>query len=78
MKLPWVRRSLDETRLVLWMPYREDNRQWLHEALGQRIRPEWNKAARRWEVARPHLRRLVVGLADRFGAVDVYREFLGG
>lgn len=74
-KIPCVRRSLDETRLTLWMPYREGNREWLHESLGARIRPEWNKTAKRWELARSHLRAVVLALAERFGTVDVYLEF---
>ena len=57
------------------MPYRDGNRQWLHDVLGERTRPTWNKDLKQWEIARPHFRRLVEALADRFGAVDVYLEY---
>lgn len=57
------------------MPYHVGNRRWLKEGLGSRTRPEWNKGAHRWEVARTHFRPLVFALAEQFGAVDVYLEF---
>jgi hypothetical protein len=53
------------------MPYKPDNRAWLHEQLGDYIRPEWNKVAGHWEIARPHMRAVVEALADRFGIVEV-------
>ena len=53
------------------MPYRPDNRTWIHENLDVHVRPDWNKQARRWEIARPHFRSVVEALAERFGAVDV-------
>jgi hypothetical protein len=57
------------------MPYGDGtNRRWLHQELGSRIRPEWNKPHQRWEIARTHLYDLVVALADRFGVVDVFLE----
>jgi hypothetical protein len=60
----------------MWMPYAgRSNREWLREELGRRIRPEWNRAEGRWEVARRHLRALIEALVERFGAVDVYLEF---
>lgn len=72
---PEVRRALHETRLSMWMPYGRGNREWLHGALGSRVRPRWNKATQRWEIARSHLRLLTLELADRFGRCDVYLEF---
>jgi hypothetical protein len=72
---PWVARLLGQGRVWVWLPYQEGNRSWLKESLGRRIRPEWNKEARRWEIARNHFRPLVVALAEKFGAVDVYLEF---
>lgn len=75
MLLPRIDRRINETRLHLRMPYRPRNRAWLHTALGDMIRPEWNSAEHRWEIARPHLMRLAHALADRFGAVDVYLEY---
>lgn len=74
---PWVRRGYDETRLWMSMPYRVGNRTWLHNALGERIRPRWNRAVMpgRWEIAKPHLRLLTECLARRFEEVDVFLEF---
>ncbi|MER6778513.1 MULTISPECIES: hypothetical protein [unclassified Streptomyces] len=57
------------------MPYAKGNRAWIHSALSDRMRPEWNRAAKRWEIAKPHLRPLVEALAERFGEVDVYLQF---
>lgn len=39
------------------MPFGDTNRAWLHDELGDRIRPDWNKTVRpgRWEIAKPHL-----------------------
>lgn len=75
MPTPRIRRVLGDPRLWLWMPYGDGtNRRWLHQHLGRRIRPEWNKDGRRWEIARTHLLDLVVALAERFGEVDVFLE----
>jgi hypothetical protein len=57
------------------MPYEPDNRLWLKEALGERIRPTWNREEQRWEIARQHLRTVVERLAERWGEVDVILEF---
>jgi hypothetical protein len=74
--LPWVRRNYDETRLWVWMPYQDgSNRRWILEELGARVRPDWNREAKRWEIARPHLATITAALAERFGEVDVYLEF---
>lgn len=76
MAYPRIDRTAGETRLHLRMPYRDgSNRTWLHDTLGTRIRPEWNREQKRWEIARPHLMVLAHALADRFGAVDVFMEF---
>ncbi|GFE25691.1 hypothetical protein [Streptomyces nigrescens] len=78
MKRPWVRRSYDQTRLWMRLPYSPTNRDWILDELGsRRIRPDWNNTVspRRWEIARTHLRPLVDALAFRFGEVDVYLEF---
>lgn len=76
MTRPWIRRNYDETRLWAWMPWEGgSNRRWLLSELGDRIRPEWNRDERRWEIARPHLATLTTALAARFGEVDVYLEF---
>lgn len=57
------------------MPYDGGgNRHWLHEHLGSRIQPQLLGQGV-WAIARPHLRHLVNGLADRFGRVDVFLEF---
>ncbi|MGW7296072.1 hypothetical protein ACWGIB_27265 [Streptomyces xiamenensis] len=40
-----------------------------------RTRPEWNTTAKRWEIARPHLKTVVSALIDRFEEADVYLEF---
>ncbi|MQT05166.1 hypothetical protein FF041_35115 [Streptomyces jumonjinensis] len=58
------------------MPFQGgSNKRWILEELGDRIRPEWNRAARHWEIARPHLRTLVESMAMKFGEVNVYMEF---
>ncbi|MCB5910375.1 hypothetical protein [Streptomyces pinistramenti] len=76
MARPWVRRNVGEQRLWVWMPYQGgSNRRWILEELGARVRPEWNKPAGRWEIARPHLCVLTGALAERFGEVDVYLQF---
>ena len=77
MREPWVRRGYDETRLWMRMPFGTASRAWLHDALGDRIRPEWNTEVtpRHWEIAKPHLRTLAGALADRFGEAHVYLEF---
>ncbi|MFJ6579229.1 hypothetical protein ACIQMY_25120 [Streptomyces sp. NPDC091368] len=72
---PWVRRNIGESRLWMWMPYRQGNRWWIKDALGDLIRPSWNPDQKRWEIAQTHLRPLIEALAERFGEVDVYLQF---
>jgi hypothetical protein len=57
------------------MPYELGNRAWIHQELGYQIRPEWNRTARRWEIARQHMRTVVEALAERFGIVEVTIDF---
>lgn len=57
------------------MPYRVGNRAWIHQQLGDMVRPEWNRTEKQWEIARPHMRVLVDALAERFGAVEVLIDF---
>lgn len=65
-----------QRRFWAWMPYGDGtNRAWILGELGQRIRPDWNKQQRRWEIAREHLWVLTEAMADRFGEVDLYMEF---
>lgn len=64
-----------EGRLVIKMPYSTTNRSWLKEVLGARIRPEWNKELKRWEIARNHFGPVIEALADRLGKIDVYMDF---
>jgi hypothetical protein len=64
----WVRIS---------MPYAPNNRAWLKEVLGERIRPEWDKKGKRWWVARNHFGAVVEALAQRLGYIDVYVDFRG-
>ncbi|MEV0712783.1 hypothetical protein AB0I48_35040 [Nocardia aurea] len=72
----WIRRKASQTRLWAWMPYEGgSNRDWILGELGRRIRPEWNKTERRWEIARKHLWVLTEAMADRFGEVELYLEF---
>lgn len=76
MTIPWVRRPVGPGRLQAWMPYQEgSNRRWILAELGDRMRPEWNITAKRWEIARSHLRTLVEVMAMKFGEIDVYLEF---
>lgn len=72
---PWVKRKHGEIRLWAWMPFDPANRVWIKDELGARIQPEWNRAHKRWEIARPHMWILAESLADRFGEVEVYLEF---
>lgn len=62
-------------RLVIKMPYSKDNRDWLKATLGRRIRPDWNKETKRWEIARAHFGPVVEALANKLGRVDVYMDF---
>lgn len=64
-------------RLRLWrLPYQRDNRGWLKEQLGDRIRPSWVKGSPgHWETARAHLMPLLRALVGRFGQVEVWLEF---
>lgn len=64
-----------EGRLVIKMPYAKDNRQWLKDTLGTRIRPDWNKELKRWEIARSHFGPVVEALANRLGRIDVWMDF---
>ncbi|WP_412079058.1 hypothetical protein ACLF6K_37575 [Streptomyces xanthophaeus] len=75
MTRPWVRRNIGETRLWMSMPYKKGNRWWIHDALGDRMRPRWNPDQKRWEIAKVHLRPLIEALAERFDEVDVYLQF---
>lgn len=72
--LPWAHRPV-EGRVLTKMPYDGgSNRWWLHDHLGDRIQPE-HRGKGVWAIARPHLRYLVEGLAERFGHVDVLLDF---
>jgi hypothetical protein len=72
--LPWAHRPV-EGRIRTKMPYDGGhNRAWLRRHLGNRIRPELQGNGV-WGIARPHLRFLVEGLAERFGHVDVLLDF---
>lgn len=76
MNRPWVRRRYDETRIWVWIPWTgQSSRSWLLEALGEHIRPEWNKSEKRWEIARTHLKTVIAALVERFEEVDVFLEF---
>lgn len=66
-----------EGRVQIKMPYAKDNRAWLKDTLGQRIRPEWDKSNRCWWVARNHFGAVVEALADRLGRIDIYIDFRG-
>ncbi|MFG3600193.1 hypothetical protein [Micromonospora chersina] len=72
---PTIRRMHGEPRLRMWMPYSRDNRDWIHDTLGARIQPVWNRDERWWEISRRHLMPLAYALAERFGQVDVVLEF---
>lgn len=72
---PRIYRPLAPDRIQLRMPYDPANRRWLHQTLGDRIQPVWDKPGRRWLIARAHFGVLVDALVDRFGVVDVDAEF---
>ena len=58
------------------MPYQGgSNRWWLHQTLGSRIRPTYDKPTGRWLIARPHFTVLIGALLERFGVVDASVEF---
>lgn len=68
-----VYRSHGRDRLWVRMPYASGNRAWIHEICGSRTRPEWEaQPTSAWRIARPHFRRVVDALVERFGEVDVY------
>lgn len=69
--IPTVYRPASTGRLVVWMPFDRRNRSWLHEQLGDYIRPDWNKRTGHWEIARPHMRAVVEALVNKFGTVKV-------
>lgn len=75
MRYPRIDRLAGQPRLHLRLPYHPDNRSLIHQVLGSRIRPDWNKEHRRWEIARNHLMPLAHALAAEYGAVDVVLEF---
>lgn len=64
-----------EGRLIIKMPFAPTNRAWLKAVLGSRIRPDWSKELRRWEIARNHFGPVVEALANRLGKIDVYMDF---
>lgn len=64
-----VWRPADGGRLKVRMPYSFTNRNWF-EGLG--VRPEWDRDGKRWLVSRPHFRKVVNALAEKFGSVCVY------
>lgn len=76
--LPEVRRPV-RGRLRVKMPYDADdtsaNPRWLKQYLGTRIQVQ-HVGSGYWEIARDHLRYVVVGLAERFGHVHVYLDYL--
>lgn len=66
-----------EGRVQIRMPYAKNNRAWLKETLGERIRPEWDKPSQCWLVARNHFGAVVEAMAERLGRIDVYIDFRG-
>lgn len=72
----WVARPV-EGRVAIKMPYARNNRAWLKDVLGSRIRPEWDKENRCWWVARNHFGAVVEAMRDRLGRIDVYVDFRG-
>lgn len=72
--LPCVYRPISG-RILTKMPYDGgSNRGWLHNHLGELIRPE-HQGKGVWAIARTHLQNLIDGLAGRFGHVDVVMDF---
>jgi hypothetical protein len=67
----WVARPVTG-RVAIRMPYAKNNRAWLKETLGARIRPEWDKPNRCWWVARNHFGSVIEAMRDRLGRIDVY------
>lgn len=62
-------------RLVVRMPFSQNNRSWLKEVMGVRTRPEWSRQQGAWLVARDHFAELVEALAARFGSVQVTADY---
>lgn len=62
-------------RIQVRLPYSNDNRQWLKDALGAGIRPTWEKEKRYWTLARGHLVVLVQELVERYGVVEVALDY---
>lgn len=71
MRIPTVHRPAGTGRLSVRMPFAPGNRAWIHDRLGDRMRPDWNRTAKQWEISRQHLRAVVEALVERFGVVEV-------
>lgn len=76
--LPEVRRPVTG-RIRVKMPYdpanTSANPRWLKGHLGARIQVQ-HVGGGSWAINRDHLRRVVVGLAERFGHVHVHLDYL--
>lgn len=68
----WRPTPSEAGRVVIWLPYARGTRGWLRSVCGTGTRPEFDRARKAWTVARPHFRRIVQAVADRYGSVDVY------
>ena len=78
-KIEWCVWRPVEGRVAIKMPFEVQrgvaNRQWLKNALGARIRPEWDKPKQCWWVARNHFGPVVEALTNKLGKIDVFMDF---
>jgi hypothetical protein len=73
--VPVISLHIGIPRLRLYCGYRPDRRDWLKQACGRPIRPEFNREEKRWEVARDHLDPLLRALIGDYGQVWLVREY---
>ena len=75
-----LRRKAKESKLVVRLPYRDDNRPWLVGLASGRRRPavKWSPTEKAWHTPRNWLNCLVDGALERYGKlylVQPFREF---
>lgn len=64
-------------RLVIRVPFAagDSNFAMFHDICGSRTNVRYNKSAKTFEITATHLRKLVSGLLDRFGTVELTTQY---
>jgi hypothetical protein len=65
----------EHARLILELPYANDNRWWIKDVCGSYTRPEFNRKDKVWEVARSHYWTLIEACVERYGIVTVVEDY---